>query len=363
MKNLMRVLCANVLILSISLMCSAQSGRIKPAPEEPAADTRPRTVKSAKKTSKPAPVPLPKPTPKPTPTPSDTDESIISIDSILVPLPVSVTDEGGRAVTDLQLKDFELLVDSKAAEISEISRSDAPVRLALLFDNSSSLTTAREFEIKAATRFLRRVLRPEKDMAALYSVATFITLEQPLTKNIGSLINATENLPPPSGATALLDAIIESANYLGDADGRRVIVIVSDGDDTISDLETTLEKVVQKVQAKNCQIYVVKTTDFENFKKTGRRVGNANLMNLTAEHRMQELAKQTGGSVYSPLDEKELDDAFTRISAELSQQYILSYYPDEKMLSGDFHAISLKVKNKPGLTVRTRKGYYVPRKK
>jgi VWFA-related protein len=140
-------------------------------------------------------------------------------------------------------------------------------------------------------------------------------------------------------------------------------VIVSDGDDTISDLETTLEKVVQKVQAKNCQIYVVKTTDFENFKKTGRRVGNANLMNLTAEHRMQELAKQTGGSVYSPLDEKELDDAFTRISAELSQQYILSYYPDEKMLSGDFHAISLKVKNKPGLTVRTRKGYYVPRKK
>jgi VWFA-related protein len=86
-------------------------------------------------------------------------------------------------------------------------------------------------------------------------------------------------------------------------------------------------------------------------------------MNLTAEHRMQELAKQTGGAVYAPLDEKELDVAFARISAELSQQYVLNYYPEDKMLSGDFHAITLKVKNRPGLSVRTRKGYYVPRKK
>jgi Ca-activated chloride channel family protein len=357
----MKFLHAKCFILVLCLLCPAQSGRIKQTPEDIAAQSRPRSVKEDTKKS-PTPTPIPVPTPKPTPVLSG-DDDVISIDSTLVPIPASVTDESGQPVIDLQLKDFELLVDDQKAEISDLSHSDTPVRLALLFDNSSSLTSARDFELKAATRFLRRVLRPDRDMAALYSVSTYTKLEQPLTKNVGSLVNAIETLPPPSGATALLDAIIEAANYLRESDGRRVIVIVSDGEDTISDLETTLEKVVQRVQSRNCQVYVVKTTDFENYKKTGSRGGNANLMNLTAESRMQELTRQTGGAVYSPLDEKEMDLAFARISAELSQQYILSYYPENKMLQGDFHQISLKVKNRPGLTVRTRKGYYVPRKK
>jgi Ca-activated chloride channel family protein len=357
----MRFLTAKFLVLSMCLLCLAQSGRVKQSPEEAAHDTRPRSVYAAPKPS-PTPRIIRSSAPAPTPTPSGS-EDVITIDSILIPIPASVTDEAGKAIIDLQLKDFELLVDNKVAEISELSRSDSPVRMALLFDNSSSLTSAREFEIKAATRFLRRVLRPEKDQAALYSISTTINLEQPMTKNVGSLVSAINNLPPPSGATALLDAILEAGKYLGEVDGRRVIVIVSDGEDTISDIETTLEKVVQGVQARNCQIYVVKTTDFENYTKTGYRGGNANIMNLIAEHRMQELAKQTGGAVYSPLDEKELDVAFTRISAELSQQYILSYYPEDKALSSDFHQIALKVKNREGLTVRTRKGYYVPRKR
>ena len=362
----MRVITAKIIILAMCLSCAAQSGRVKQTPEEAAKDTRPRSVKdkarSAAKLPVPLPVPLPTPTPTPTPRPFG-DDDIISIDSILIPIPASVTDETGRAITNLQLKDFDLLVDNKTAEISYLSQSDSPVRMALLFDNSSSLTSARDFELKAATRFLRRVLRPDKDQAALYSISTINNLEQPMTSNAGSLVAAINALPPPSGATALLDAILESSKYLSEYEGRRVIVVVSDGEDTISDVETTLEKVVQSVQLKNCQIYVVKTTDFENYTKTGNRGGNANIMNLIAEHRMQELTKQTGGAVYSPLDEKELDAAFTRISAELSQQYILSYYPEDKMLSNDFHSILLKVKNKPGLTVRTRKGYYVPRKR
>jgi VWFA-related protein len=78
---------------------------------------------------------------------------------------------------------------------------------------------------------------------------------------------------------------------------------------------------------------------------------------------MLEIATQTGGSVYSPIDERELDDAFGQISAELSQQYILSYYPDDESdKRGDFREISLSVKNRPNLDVRTRKGYYVPKK-
>jgi Ca-activated chloride channel homolog len=161
----------------------------------------------------------------------------------------------------------------------------------MLFDNSSSVTIAREFEKEAAVKFFKRVIRPAKDLAALFSVSTGTRLEQPLTKDVSQLIYAIENFPVPQGATALLDGIIKAAQYLGEVEGRRVIVIVSDGDDTISD--STFEQMIQTVQAANCQVYVMKTTDFENYKRTGIRGGNANIRALTAERRMQELAAQT----------------------------------------------------------------------
>jgi len=231
----------------------------------------------------------------------------------------------------------------------------------MLFDNSSSVLIAREFEKEAALKFFKRVIRPEKDMAALYSVATLSRLEQPFTSEISSITRAIESFPPPEGATSLLDGIVLAADYLREVQGRRVMIIVSDGDDTLSD--TTFEETLRALQVANCQVYVVKTTDFENFKRTGSRRGNANIRQLTAERRMNEIAGQTGGAVYSPIDERELDDAFKQISAELSQQYILSYYPDDDAgKRGQFREISLGLKGKSAMSVRTRKGYYVPKR-
>jgi Ca-activated chloride channel homolog len=344
-----------ILILISAAAGLAQSGRVKPTPEEtPSKDRRqivyvPTQILNQKT----------KPTPTPTPT---TDDEVIRVDSSLVPIPVSVTDAQGRAVTTLRLEDFLLEIDGKAGEISEVSRStNTPVRLALLFDNSSSVRLAREFEKKAAIRFFKQVIRPDKDLVALFSVASTAELEQTLTKDVSSLIRAIELFPEPAGGTMLLDGIIKAAEYLKSAEGRRIIVIVSDGDDNLSD--SSLEQTVRAAQVNNCQIYVVKTSDFENVKRTGERAGNANTIFLSGERRMQELAKQTGGAVYSPVDERELDAAFTRISAELSQQYILSYYPgDEREKRGEFRTISLKVKNRENLIVRTRKGYYVPKR-
>jgi Ca-activated chloride channel family protein len=279
-----------------------------------------------------------------------------------VPIPVSVIDAIGRAVTNLKLEDFQLLIDGKPVQITEVTRSESPIRLAMLFDNSSSVTIAREFEKDAAVKFFRRVVRPDKDQAALFSVADRTQLEQPLTRDTSLLVRAIENFAQPEGATALLDGIITVADYLRDVDGRRVMVIVSDGEDTISDLDTTLEKVVRRLQLSNCQVYIVKTKDFENFKRTGVRSGNANIRVLDAERRMQEIAAQTGGWVYSPLDENELNVAFTNITAELADQYILSYYPEsENDRGGEFRTITVKVK-RPNVNVRTRKGYYVPKR-
>jgi Ca-activated chloride channel family protein len=347
-----------LIVMLSAITVSAQSGRVKPT-ESPT----PKPKTSSPRVYAPTNSNNDRPRiAEPTPTPSvKSDETEITVDSTLVPIPATVLDASGRAVTTLKLPDFELMIDGKRAEIGEVTRSETPVRLAMLFDNSSSVVVAREFEKQAALKFFRRVIRPEKDLAALFSVATTTRLEQPFTSEISSLTRAIETFAEPVGATALLDGIIQAADYLSGVPGRRVIVIVSDGDDTVSD--STLEQALRAVQFANAQIYVVKTTDFENFKRTGSRRGNANIRQLAAERRMIEFANQTGGMVHSPLDERELDEAFRQIIAALSQQYILSYYPDDAPTDrGQFREISLAVKDKPGLTVRTRKGYFVPRK-
>ncbi|CAN5658926.1 hypothetical protein BH20ACI4_BH20ACI4_10420 [soil metagenome] len=345
-----------ILFLVFGLSASAQSGRVK-AKETPTPTPAPRPNTIYSPTGN---ISYPKPTPLPAPPIVIEDDEIV-VESALVPIPVSVTNFEGQAVANLKLEDFVLQIDGKTAEIGDLARSETSVRLALLFDNSSSVLIAREFEKKAAIKFFRKVIRPEKDLVALFSVATYTRLEQPFTKNVSQLTNAIERFPMPEGATSLLDGIIKASEYLKDSDGRRVIVIMSDGVDTISD--STFEQAMKAAQTFNCQIYIVKTTDFENYKRTGQRGGNANIRSLEAERRMQEFAAQTGGAVYSPLDERELDRAFAQISAELSQQYILSYYPEsERDKRGEFRNISLSLKNGENLVIRTRKGYYVPRK-
>lgn len=333
----------------------AQSGRRKPSPTP-----TPQTISGPSVNNLPAQAATPAPTPKAV-AKGESDE-IIQVNSVLVPIPVSVLDASGKAVANLKLTDFELKIDGKAVEIGDIARSETPIRLAMLFDNSSSVLIARDFEKEAAVRFFRRVIRPDKDKAALFSVADVTRLEQPITSNVGSLTQAIDLFPEPKGATALLDGIIEVADYLRSTNGRRVLVIVSDGEDTYSDLKTTLEDVIRSLQVNNCQVYVVKTKDFENYKRTGTRGGNANVRALAAERRMIEITRQTGGAVYSPIDENEMKAAFDQISAELAHQYILSYYPDNTAeKAGEFREISLSVKGK-NLSVRTRKGYYVPKK-
>ncbi len=347
-----------ILFLTFAPLAFAQSGRIKPQETPTPSPTPRRVIGNYNPTEKISTLPGTSPTP--TSAKIEDDNETIRVDSTLVPIPVSVLDGRGVPLTNLKLGDFLLQIDGKPAEIGDLARSETPVRLALLFDNSSSVSVAREFEKKAAIRFFRRVIRPEKDLVALFSVATVSHLEQPLTKDVSMLVQAIEGFAPPAGATALLDGIIEAANYMKDVQGRRVIVIVSDGDDTVSD--SNFDDVLKALQVANCQVYVVKTTDFENSIRTGQRTGNANLRQLAAERRMQEFAAQTGGAVYSPIDEDELDRAFAQISAELSQQYILSYYPEnDAEKRGAFRTIGLSVKTRPNLQVRARKGYYVPR--
>ena len=277
-------------------------------------------------------------------------EDVVRISSNLVPIPASVVDKRGNAVVNLKLDDFELRVDGEPRPLTEMTRSETSVRLAMLFDNSGSLDAAREFEKQAAMRFFRKVLRA-KDEAAIYSIETDSYLAQPLTSDVGRLEQTIAMFGRPEGGTSLFDAIIAAASYLRPYSGRRVLVIVSDGIETTSRV-SDFDFVVQHVLADDCQIYVVQTGLYEG----------ANLRALAAERRMEQLSGQTGGAVYLPKTTDQLDIAFNQIAADLAQQYVLSYYPGAEQRDGRLHNLELRIKSRNDVRVRSRKGYYAPKR-
>jgi VWFA-related protein len=297
--------------------------------------SRPRSVGAEKTTQKPS---------------NEIDpDDVVKISSNLVPIPVSVLDTRGNAITNLKLDEFELRVDGQPRALSDLTRTDTPVRLVMLFDNSGSLDLERDFEKHAAMRFFRRVLRPV-DEAAIYSIETESYLAQPLTKQVGLLEQTIANFGKPAGGTSLFDAILGAADYLRPNNGRRVLVIVSDGIETTSQI-TEFEDVVRHVLADDCQVFVVQTGLYEN----------ANVRALSAERRMERLSTQTGGAVFIPKTVGELDLAFNQIAADLAQQYVLSYYPAPEHRDGRLHVIDLKLKSRNDVRIRSRKGYYAPK--
>jgi Ca-activated chloride channel family protein len=342
------------LILSASSKSHSQSGRQK-APNSNAnsnSNTRPRQISKPKNSNSATA----QPANTPASSKSDAEQSrgeeatdVVRVSSNLVPVPATVVDSRGIALTNLKLEDFELRVDGQPNPISDISRAETPVRMAMLFDNSGSLSESRDFEKRAAVRFFQNVMRPA-DQAAIYSVSTYVELSQPMTNDVRRLEQTIESFGKPDGATSLYDAVFDALAYLKPYGGRRVVVIVSDGRDTTSRLpEHDFDNTLQRLLTDDCQVYVVQTGIYDN----------ANVRDLAAERRMQEFSAQTGGAAYIPKSVSELDDAFSQISADLAQQYILSYYPAQDKRDGKYHIIAISVKTRPNARVRARKGFVV----
>jgi len=326
----------------------------------PTPASRPRTVNAKDETA-----PVAAPTASPAPAQSGGNDSVqtggagshvaqevdedevVRVTSNLVIIPATVVDARGRAIVDLRVEDFELRVDGEVKSIGDLSRSETPVQVLLLFDNSASLSAAREFEKQAAVRFFQSVIRPI-DRAAIYAISTTPTLAQPLTNDMRRLIGTIERFGKPEGATALFDAITQAADYMRPLTGRKVLVLVSDGTDTVSD--ASFDDALGRALRAECQVYVVQT----------RQVEDPNLHDTVSEQRMYKLAEQTGGAVFVPRSIEELDYVFTQISLDISQQYLLSYYPQDDRSDKYFRFINLRVKTRPNMRVRARKGFYPP---
>jgi Ca-activated chloride channel family protein len=338
---------------------------------------------------------LPPPPPlwkaKPTPTPKPVEPTVIdSADVIrtssnLVMVPVSVTDQTGQAVQGLKVEDFRLQEEGKQQEITGIGDpQQVPLAIALLFDISSSTSQKGLFasQQNAAAAFLRLVMKPA-DRAAIFTITGNPTMVQPLSSaeasaaKMTSIPAATTSVP-----TAFYDSVIAAAKYLSDtapSNFRRVIVVLSDGDDNYSEqirdqsladyrsttsgqqsalgtragLQNAHQRAVAAVQKSVQQADVI----FYSVNPGGPSI-KLNLIAMRAERGMETIAAATGGTAFVPDSDQDLERVFRQVAAELRGQYLLQYYGNSEAPANQFRRITVAVPARNDLRIRARQGYY-----
>lgn len=341
-----------VLLLILPFALLAQSGHA-PTPKQPEQPARP--VKSKPQIQLPGPG-----SEGEKPQKKETEEETLKIESNFVTVVTGISVKSGTPIAKLNQEDFEISEDGVPQEIATFARNDdVPLRLIMLFDTSSSVKNQLHFERRAAAKFFERLLRSQ-DQAALFSVSTDVTVIQDFTNKPRQLTDATKMLQA-KGATSLYDAIYLAAGYLKLAQGRRIIVIVSDGGDTTS--RAKLADALQQAQGADVVIFNV---------FTGLITNSQNIRDLAAERAMQTLTSETGGEIYAPkmalngaeIDEdqslKNLDAAFEQLAEQLRTQYTLRFYSTNDARDGKFRKLTVKIK-KDGYKVRARAGYYAPK--
>lgn len=348
-----------------------------------------------------SPSPSPSPNQKaadPEPTPPDDvdDADIVRVSSTLVVVPVSVIDAAGQPVLGLTVPDFKIEEQGKAQEITQIGNPEqVPLDIALMIDVSSSTSRKFDFELQAATRFLKQVLKAG-DRASVFTIDMDPKMVQPLSSaELASAALLNLRAPVTSTGTAYYDAVHNAAKYLADntpANHHRVIVVISDGDDNfsaeirdteIASFQTQPDPSVPgsmdpkarsaASQKKRLELHErlqgdvlrdVQRADisFYSINPSGSSVW-LNLTGMRGQKGMELVANGTGGTTFLPNKIEDLDQVFRQLTAELRAQYLLQYYSsDESSADGKFLTIKVQVPQKATLKVRARSGYYVKRK-
>jgi len=271
----------------------------------------------------------------------------LHVDVKLVNIFVNVTDRHGSLVGDLTKDDFAVTEDGRPQQITVFERqSELPLNLTLAIDTSGSVKKDMAEEADAAHRFVHAILRP-KDQMSLLQFATDVTELAPFT-NKESLIDRGLDRLHADHATALYDAIVLGSDKLGPKQGRKVLVLVSDGGDTAK--SSTYDQALEAALRNEVIIYSLIDVPIEA--SAGRDLGG--------EHALITLAEQTGGKSYY-VSEEGLDKAFAHVSSDLRTQYLIGYYPHHQEPGRIFHRLSVTVPraSTQDFNVRHKTGYYV----
>ena len=259
----------------------------------------------------------------------------------VVPLFVTVTDESRRLVAGLAREDFEVYDDEKPQAISVFSREILPITVVVMLDTSGSMTANIRLVKQGAEAFFLRMLPGDRGRAGAFNDK--IQLLSELTGDRDELIRSLEDADFGNG-TRLYDAAAAALDELKGVDGRRVVLVFTDGDDTAS--KTRFGTVLERARLEETMVYAIglESDYFDGQRRVRSRPDSS----------LRKLADETGGGYFELKRTDQLTSTFTRVSEELHSQYIIGFSPEAR--DGKLHKLEVRVK-RPGMKARARRSY------
>ena len=274
--------------------------------------------------------------------------STLKVDVRLVNVFVTVTDQHGTPVGNLTKDNFRLSEDGLDQKIAVFDRESAlPLSIILEIDTSLSTKKDLPLELASARRFAHSILRPI-DGLSVYEFSEIINEVVPFTPDLKVIDRGIDRIRG-GAATALYDALYLGSRALEKRKGRKVMVVITDGGDTVS--KTDYREAVRAAQEAEAIVYSLIVVPVEA--SAGRDTGG--------EHALIQLSEDTGGKYYYASSIAQLDSAFRQISDELRTQYLLAYYPSRRLSNSEFRRLRVSVGGTPegsDYQVRHRTGYY-----
>src|ERR1700731_2771643 len=282
------------------------------------------------------------------PPPQAQPENTLKVDVKLVNVYVTVSDAHGAPVAGLKKKNLKLQEDGRDQTISVFDKESAlPLSIALAIDTSLSTRRDLPLEQVSAKRFAHAILRP-LDALSVYAFSEVVQQATSFTSDLKRVDAGIDHIRV-GAATALFDAIYLVSRALDHRQGRKVIVLITDGGDTVSKVD--YKEALRAAEEAEALVYSIIVVPIEA--SAGRETGG--------EHALIQLSEDTGGKYYYAKSASQLDDAFRKIGDELRTQYLLAYYPSQRTSFSEFRRIQVNVSGSSDAAdyrVRHRAGYY-----
>ena len=261
--------------------------------------------------------------------------------TVVVPIFATVTDAQNRLVPDLTKDDFEVLDNDKPQPLLLFESENQPITVVVMLDTSGSMTGSIKLLKTAAEEFINRLL-PE-DKAAVGAFNDKIEISSKFSSDRDALVTEVKDLDYGNG-TRLYDAVAEGLNQLRGVDGRKVVLVFTDGDDTSS--RVGRGTVMDRARLEEVMIYAIglQSEYFDGQRKVRSKPDSG----------LRRLADETGGGYFELKQTNDLGPTFTRVAQELHSQYVLGF--EAPQLDGKVHKLTVKMKQ-AGMTARARRSY------
>jgi Ca-activated chloride channel family protein len=291
----------------------------------------------------------------PSATPDPQEKEVVNIRRVR--LPITVTDKKGQFVSGLSAGDFMITEDKVPQQIDSFTseeNNNLPLYVGVLMDTSPSTAGKLKFEQESAMNFIQTVVRPRKDRVLFGTFDDQITLRQDFTDRLELLDRAVFGVKTPGKQTALYDAIWQFCDEkMRAAQGRRALVIITDGVDTYS--RADINDAIDIAQRTETTLFAISTKAGILSAVPGVESGT---VKDKADKDLERLCDETGGTALFTGDMLALERAFTKVARELRTQYLITYKPTNTQYDGSYRRVDVKLSNgHEHLKLRTKKGY------